>query len=102
MSMMTEQKKQRAKAAEYTKVEGCPSKKEDLPAAERKANLAILPGCCCVLKDGWAGCTLHKNLWLSGKARMAIQLAAHPGQAHWLRTATMQSGWPFLNGTNVQ
>lgn len=100
--MMTEEKKQRKKAAEYTKVEGCSSKKEDLPAAERKANLAILPRCCCVLKDGCAGCTLHKNLGLSGKARVEIQLAAHPGQAQGLRVATVQRGQPFLNSTNVQ
>lgn len=63
---MTGEKKQKEKAAEYTKVEGCPSKK-DLPAADRKANLVILPGRCCVLKDGCAGCALHKNLRLSGK-----------------------------------
>lgn len=32
-------------------MEICPSKEEDMPAAERKINLAVLLELCCVLKD---------------------------------------------------
>lgn len=99
--MVTEQKKQRESSGVHQS-RRLPKQKGRPACCREKSKLGNVPGCCCVLKDGCAGCELHKNLWLSGKARMEIQLAAQPGQAHWLRTATMQSGRPFLNGTNAQ
>ena len=76
--MLTGEEKQREMKQLSTPSRRPPEQGGDMPAAERKTNLAVLLELCCVLKDGLGRLGTAQEPLAEAKVRTERQLALHP------------------------